>query len=219
VRSRHLVVALAVAGASSVAGAQNVTYDLIIRGGRIVDGTGAPSYRADLAVSKGRIAMIGRPDTVRARRVIDATGLVVAPGFVDMMGQSADMFTRVPGDVAINLLSQGITTINAGEGESSAPQNAERARALGWSTMREYFRRLEAAGTPLNVAQTVGHTSVRQIVIGDSARQASPAELQRMRDLVEEAMQAYLTWEIELANQIKRDNTVAFGVGEASASH
>ena len=189
-RSRHLVVALALAGASSVAGAQNVTYDLIIRGGRIVDGTGAPSYRADLAVSKGRIAMIGRPDTVRARRVIDATGLVVAPGFVDMMGQSADMFTRVPGDVAINLLSQGITTINAGEGESSAPQNAERARALGWSTMREYFRRLEAAGTPLNVAQTVGHTSVRQIVIGDSARQASPAELQRMRDLVEEAMQA-----------------------------
>jgi len=186
----HLVVALVMAGAPSVTGAQNVTYDLIIRGGRIVDGTGAPSYRADLAVSKGRIAMIGRPDTVRARRVIDATGLVVAPGFVDMMGQSADMFTRVPGDVAINLLSQGITTINAGEGESSAPQNAERARALGWSTMREYFRRLEAAGTPLNVAQTVGHTSVRQIVIGDSARQASPAELQRMRDLVEEAMQA-----------------------------
>ena len=186
----HLVVALVMAGASSVTGAQNVTYDLIIRGGRIVDGTGAPSYRADLAVSNGRIAMIGRPDTVKARRVIDATGLVVAPGFVDMMGQSADMFTRVPGDVAINLLSQGITTINAGEGESSAPQNAEGARALGWSTMREYFRRLEAAGTPLNVAQTVGHTSVRQIVIGDSARQASPAELQRMKDLVEEAMQA-----------------------------
>src|SRR5678816_1211362 len=177
------------AGASS-AGAQTPTYDLVIRGGRIVDGTGAPSYRADLAVVNGRISVIGRPDTTKARRVIDATGLVVAPGFIDMMGQSADMFTRGRADVALNLLSQGITTINAGEGESSAPQGAAGAREVGWRTMREYFRRLEAAGTPLNVAQTVGHTTVRQIVIGDSARQASPAELQRMKDLVEEAMQA-----------------------------
>ena len=100
------------------------------------------------------------------------------------------MFTRGPADVGVNLLSQGITTINAGEGDSSAPVGPDSARAVGWSTMREYFRRLEAAGTPLNVAQTVGHTQVRQIVIGDSARQASPAELQRMRGMVEEAMQA-----------------------------
>jgi len=185
----RFVLALVLAGAPS-AGAQTPTYDLIIRGGRIVDGTGAPSYRADLAVSNGRIAAIGHPDTTRARRIIDATGLVVSPGFIDMMGQSADMFTRGPADVAVNLLSQGITTINAGEGESSAPAGPEAARKLGWSTMREYFRRLEAAGTPLNVAQTVGHTTVRQIVIGDSARQASPAELQRMKDLVEEGMRA-----------------------------
>jgi N-acyl-D-aspartate/D-glutamate deacylase len=107
-----------------------------------------------------------------------------------MMGQSADMFTRGPADVAVNLLSQGITTINTGEGGSSAPQVGENAQRLGWSTMREYFQRLEAAGTPLNVAQTVGHTTIRRIVIGDSARQASPAELERMKGLVEEAMQA-----------------------------
>src|SRR5678816_4645336 len=69
------------AGASST-GAQTPTYDLVIRGGRIVDGTGAPSYRADLAVLNGRISVIGRPDTTKARRVIDATGLVVAPGSV-----------------------------------------------------------------------------------------------------------------------------------------
>ncbi|HEY5414161.1 MAG TPA: D-aminoacylase [Gemmatimonadaceae bacterium] len=186
---RCFVLAIVMAGASST-GAQTPTYDLVIRGGRIVDGTGAPSYRADLAVLNGRISVIGRPDTTKARRVIDATGLVVAPGFIDMMGQSADMFTRGPADVAINLLSQGITTINAGEGESSAPVASGAAGAVGWSTMREYFRRLEAAGTPLNVAQTVGHTTIRQIVIGDSARQASPAELQRMRGMVEEAMQA-----------------------------
>ena len=186
---RRFVLALVMAGAPS-ASAQNPTYDLIIRGGRIVDGTGAPSYRADLAVQNGRIAVIGRPDTTKARRVIDATGLVVAPGFIDMMGQSADMFTRGPADVAINLLSQGVTTINAGEGGSSAPVAPEAAQRVGWSTMREYFRKLEAAGSPLNVAQTVGHTTLRRIVIGDSARQASPAELERMRGMVREAMQA-----------------------------
>ena len=186
---RCFVLATVLAGASS-AGAQTPAYDLVIHGGRIVDGTGAPSYRADLAVLNGRISVIGRPDTTKARRVIDARGLVVAPGFIDMMGQSADMFTRGPADVATNLLSQGITTINAGEGESSAPVGPGTAREVGWSTMREYFRRLEAAGSPLNVAQTVGHTTIRQIVIGDSARQASPAELQRMRGMVEEAMQA-----------------------------
>jgi N-acyl-D-amino-acid deacylase len=186
---RCFVLAIVLAGVSS-AGAQTPTYDLVIHGGRIVDGTGAPSYRADLAVLNGRISVIGRPDTTKARRVIDATGLVVAPGFIDMMGQSADMFTRGSADAAFNLLSQGITTINAGEGESSAPVAPGAARATGWSTMREYFRRLEAAGSPLNVAQTVGHTTIREIVIGDSARQASPAELQRMKGMVEEAMQA-----------------------------
>jgi len=187
---RCFVLAIMLAGASSSAGAQAATYDLVIHGGRIVDGTGAPSYRADLAVVNGRISVIGRPDTTKARRVIDATGLVVAPGFIDMMGQSADMFTRGSADAAFNLLSQGVTTINAGEGESSAPVGPDSARTVGWSTMREYFRRLEAAGTPLNVAQTVGHTTIRHIVIGDSARQATPAELQRMRGMVEEAMQA-----------------------------
>ena len=170
--------------------AQGITYDLVIRGGRIVDGTGAPSYRADLAVRDGRIVAIGRPDTSRARRVIDATGLVVAPGFIDMMGQNAGMFTRGPGDAAVNLLSQGITTINAGEGASSAPVSEELAPRVGWRTMREFFQKLEAAGTPLNVAQTVGHTQIRRIVIGDSARQASPAELRRMTAMVDEAMQA-----------------------------
>ena len=187
--TRKLAVALAILSTTPLA-AQDATYDLVIRGGRIVDGTGAPSYRGDLGVRGGRIVAIGRPDATKARRVIDAMGMVVAPGFVDMMGQSADMFTRGPADVAVNLLSQGITTINTGEGGSSAPQVGENAQRLGWSTMREYFQRLEAAGTPLNVAQTVGHTTIRRIVIGDSARQASPAELERMKGLVEEAMQA-----------------------------
>jgi N-acyl-D-amino-acid deacylase len=167
-----------------------VVHDVIIRGGRIVDGTGAPSYRADVAVHGGRVAAIGRLDSVRARVVIDAAGKVVAPGFIDMMGQSAEMFTRTSGDAALNLLTQGITTISTGEGGSSAPAAGDRARSVGWSTMREFFGRLEAAGMPLNVAQNVGHTTLRQIVIGDSARQATPAELERMRAYVDEAMRA-----------------------------
>jgi N-acyl-D-amino-acid deacylase len=107
-----------------------------------------------------------------------------------MMGQSGEMFITRGGDAAINLLTQGITTIQAGEGASSAPLEGEAAQARGWRTMREFFRKLEAAGMPLNVAQNVGHTQLRRIVIGDSARQATPAELDRMRAYVQEAMLA-----------------------------
>ncbi len=188
-----VTIPLLLAGAPLAAPAQQgaaTPFDLIIRGGRIVDGTGAPSYSADLAVRDGRIAAIGRLDASRARRVIDATGHVVTPGFIDMMGQSGEMFITRGGDAAINLLTQGITTIQAGEGGSSAPLEGEAAQARGWRTMREYFRKLEAAGMPLNVAQNVGHTQLRRIVIGDSARQATPAELDRMRAYVQEAMLA-----------------------------
>jgi N-acyl-D-aspartate/D-glutamate deacylase len=165
-------------------------FDLILQGGRIVDGTGAPSYQADLAIANGRIAAIGRLNPARAKRVINVAGQVVAPGFIDMMGQSGEMFIDRGGDAAINLLTQGVTTIQAGEGGSSAPLEGGAAQLRGWRTMREYFRKLEAAGMPLNVAQNVGHTQLRRLVIGDSARQATPAELDRMRAYVDEAMQA-----------------------------
>ena len=187
-RPARLALLLALPAALAAQGGP--TYDVVIRGGRIVDGTGAPSYRADLAIRGGRIAGIGRFDGAQAARVIDATGQVVAPGFVDMMGQAAHMFVRGPGDAAFNLLSQGVTTISAGEGGSSAPLDSATAAKAGWRTMREFFRALERAGTPLNVAQTIGHTQVRRIVIGDSARQATPAELARMEGMVEEAMRA-----------------------------
>ena len=165
-------------------------FDLILQGGRIVDGTGAPSYQADLAIANGRIAAIGRLNPARAKRVINVAGQVVAPGFIDMMGQSGEMFIDRGGDAAINLLTQGVTTIQAGEGGSSAPLEGGAAQLRGWRTMREYFRKLEAAGMPLNVAQNVGHTQLRRLVIGDSARQATPAELDCMRAYVEEAMLA-----------------------------
>src|SRR5688500_10199103 len=100
---KPFAITLALVVFTATSAAQEPAYDVVIRGGRIVDGTGAPSYRADLAIRDGRIVAIGRPDAARARRTIDATGKVVAPGFVDMMGQSADMFTDGPADVAINL--------------------------------------------------------------------------------------------------------------------
>jgi N-acyl-D-aspartate/D-glutamate deacylase len=164
-------------------------YDLIIKGGRIVDGTGSPWYTGDLAIKDGRIAAIGKLTQATARRTIDATGLIVAPGFIDMMGQTAAPFLRDP-NAAFNMLSQGITTINAGEGGSDAPLSDANAKTRGWQTMREFFAKLDQAGMPMNMVQTVGHTQVRQIVIGDKDRQATPAELDRMRALVREAMEA-----------------------------
>ena len=95
-------------------------FDVVLQGGRVVDGTGAPWYVADVGVRDGKIARIGRIDADAAKRVIDAKGLIVAPGFIDMMGQTATPMLRDP-KAAMNLLTQGITTINAGEGASAAP--------------------------------------------------------------------------------------------------
>ena len=185
-KTRHLISAVLLLCAS---GTQAQQYDIIIRNGRIVDGTGAPWYNADLAIKDGKIAAIGRLAGASATRTIDASGRVVAPGFIDMMGQTAAPFLVDPNN-AFNLLSQGITTINAGEGASDAPVSADRAQARGWQTMRQFLAKLDSAGMPMNMVQTVGHTQVRRIVIGDRDRQATPAELDAMRALVREAMEA-----------------------------
>jgi N-acyl-D-amino-acid deacylase len=164
-------------------------FDIVLTGGRIVDGTGAPWYVADIGIRDGKISRIGRIDNAIAERTISATGLVVAPGFIDMMGQTATPMLDDPA-TAMNLLTQGITTINAGEGVSAAPLGEDDARRLGWRTMADYFRRIDEKGLPLNVAQTIGHTQVRSIVLGDVDRRPSDEELKRMGGLVEEAMQA-----------------------------
>jgi len=164
-------------------------FDLVLRGGKVVDGTGSPWYFADVGIRDGKIAKIGRIEATAGKRAIDATGLVVAPGFIDMMGQTATPMLSDPTS-AMNLLTQGITTINAGEGSSAAPLDDEDAKKLGWRTMAEYFRRIDERGISLNVAQTVGHTQVRRIVLGDVDRRPGPDELKRMGELVAEAMQA-----------------------------
>jgi N-acyl-D-aspartate/D-glutamate deacylase len=163
--------------------------DLLIKGGRVVDGTAAPWYGADLAIRDGKIVGIGKLDRLSADRVIDVSGLYVAPGFIDMMGQTGAPFLKNP-HAADNLLTQGVTTLNAGEGQSDAPLDATAAHVAGWRTMAQYLAALDKAGLPLNVVQTVGHTQVRRIVLGEIDRQADPRELERMKDLVREAMEA-----------------------------
>src|SRR5262245_42242239 len=164
-------------------------FDLLIRHGRIVDGTGAPWYRGDVAIRDGRIAAIGRLADATAARTIDANGLVVAPGFIDMMGQTAAPFLQ-DHRAAVNLLTQGITTINCGEGRSDAPLGEDDSRKFGWHTMREFFALLEERRLPLNTVQTVGATQVRAIVVGLEDRRATPEQLERMKALVREAMEA-----------------------------
>ena len=173
--------------AQSVRAAEPEKFDVVLKGGRVVDGTGAPWYVADVGVRNGRIAKIGRIES--GERTIDAKGLIVAPGFIDMMGQNASVFLENPA-AARNLLAQGITTINCGEGVSAAPPTDDAAKRLNYRTMAEYFQLLDMRGMPVNVVQTVGHTQCRLVVLGEVDRRPSPEELSRMQQLVREAMEA-----------------------------
>lgn len=172
-------------------------YDLIIRNGHVIDGTGSPWYAADVAVSRGRIAAIGNLERARAPRNIDAHGQVVAPGFIDMLGQSE--LTLLVDPRARSKIFQGITTEITGEGESVAPLNAamikenqatyDRYRIKpDWRTLSEYFARLEKQRIGINLATYLGATSVREMVIGYIDRAPTAEELKRMEELVDLGM-------------------------------
>jgi len=172
-------------------------YDLVIRNGHIVDGTGSPWYAADLAIRDGRIAAIGKLDGAPAKRTLDARGLVVAPGFIDMLGQSE--LTILVDPHLPSKIYQGITTEITGEGASIAPLNDTIIRAdhvtydhyrvlPDWHTFAQYFSRLRRQGMGINLASYVGATQVRRMVLGDADRAPSPAELERMKELVRQAM-------------------------------
>jgi dihydroorotase/N-acyl-D-amino-acid deacylase len=200
-RSWLLAALLAVAAfhfAANAASAADAPFDLLIRNGRIVDGTGSPWYAGDLAIRDGRIAAVGRLGAVPARRTIDAAGKVVAPGFIDMLGQSELTILidpRLPSKIF-----QGITTQITGEGGSIAPlsdalldADKEGWEYYGivpdWRTLAEYFARLEKQKIGINFATYVGATQVRRMVLGDADRQPSAIDLDKMRALVREAME------------------------------
>ena len=172
-------------------------FDLIIAGGHVIDGTGSPWYTADVGIRHGRIAAIGQLKSAAASRRVDATGLVVAPGFIDMLGQSE--FTILVDPRLPSKIYQGITTEVTGEGTSPAPMSGhardEAAQTLehygltaDWESLGEYFARLERSGIGINLASYVGATTLREVVIGGADRPATAAELERMRALVRDAM-------------------------------
>lgn len=174
-------------------------YDLVIRNGRIVDGTGSPWTAGDVGIRNGRIAAVGHlPADAPARRTIDAGGKVVAPGFIDMLGQSE--LTILVDPRLPSKIFQGITTEITGEGGSIAPVDdtllasdkagyAQYNVTPDWHTLADYFARLEKQKIGINFASYVGATQVRRIVLGDEDRKPSAADLDRMRALVREAME------------------------------
>jgi N-acyl-D-amino-acid deacylase len=172
-------------------------FDILLKNGRIIDGSGNPWYSADVAIRGDRIAAIGRLQDVKAKKVIDASGLVIAPGFIDTLGQSETAL--LIDNRSVSKLSQGITSEITGEGGSIAPQDALTLAALqpalepyhlkvDWTDLRGYFRRLEKNGTPLNIGTYVGAAQVREAVLGDANRPPTPEELEKMKSLVAEAM-------------------------------
>ena len=173
--------------------------DELITIGRIVDGTGAPWYRGDVAISGDRIAAIGTLTGAAARLKVDATNLVVSPGFIDLLGQS-EFNVLVDGRAASKVL-QGVTTEVTGEGSSIAPLNERMVKdglanatyfgiTQDWRTLADYFHRLELRSkTAINVATFVGAGGVRNFVVGKDDRPATPAELEAMKQLVAQAMQ------------------------------
>src|SRR5437660_1272641 len=176
---------------------QGDTYDVIIKNGKIIDGSGNPWVSGDIAIRGDRIAKIGKLDGSNAKRIIDAHNLLVSPGFIDMLGQSEEAL--LIDNRSLSKLSQGITTEITGEGQSIAPQTpltlAPRQPELehyhlkvDWSDLDGYFKRLKETGTPLNIGTYVGAAQVREAVLGDVDRAPTPEELERMKALVAQAM-------------------------------
>ncbi|HUM01479.1 MAG TPA: D-aminoacylase [Thermoanaerobaculia bacterium] len=175
--------------------------DLVLENGRVADGTGAPLFRADVAVRGDRIAAVGVLPEARkaaARRRIDASGLVVSPGFIDLLGQSE--YNVLVDPRAASKITQGITTEVTGEGSSIAPSN-ERLLKEGeevwkrygvrpdFSTLAGYFARYRRTPPAINLGSFVGLGTVRDLVIGKEDRRATPAELAAMEHEVARAME------------------------------
>jgi dihydroorotase/N-acyl-D-amino-acid deacylase len=204
-------------------------FDLVITNGHIIDGTGSPWYSGDIGIQSGKIAAIGNLASAKRTRTIDAHGLVVAPGFIDMLGQSEITILvdpRLPSKIY-----QGITTEITGEGGSAAPLNDAIIKAdqpgfdhyhitPDWRTFKQFFARLETQGIGINLASYVGATQVRRMVLGDDDKQPTPQQLEQMKELVRQAMRdgavgVSTSLEYAPAPYAKTDELIALA-GEAS---
>ncbi len=181
----------------SPAQAPNSPFDLVIINGHIIDGTGSPWYSGDVGIRGGKIAAIGNLSGAQRTRTMDVHAMVVAPGFIDMLGQSE--LTILVDPRLPSKIYQGITTEITGEGDSAAPLNDAIIQAKrrnydhyritpDWRSFQQYFARLEKQGMGINLASYVGATQVRRMVLGDDDKQPTPAQLDQMRELVRQAM-------------------------------
>ena len=199
---RLLVILVALAagcGRAPAPAPSAASYDIIIANGRVVDGTGAPWFRGDVGLRGDRIAAVGDLSAATSRLRVDASGLVVAPGFIDMLGQSE--FSVLVDNRAASKMTQGITTEVTGEGTSIAPVNDRMVELASpaykhygivadWRTLAEYFKRLDERTHPaINLATFVGAGGIRNYVVGEDDRPATPQELDRMKELVAQAME------------------------------
>jgi N-acyl-D-amino-acid deacylase len=196
---RAAAAALMAAGAwAPLSYAAGGEYDLVIANGRIIDGTGSPWYAGDVAINAGRIAAIGNLSHASRKRTIDARGMIVAPGFIDMLGQSE--LTVLVDPRLPSKIFQGITTEITGEGNSVAPMNDAIIKEgqpqfhhyeikPDWRTFAQYFARAQKQGIGINMGHYIGATTVREMIIGYDDRAPSADELKRMQTVVAEAMQ------------------------------
>ncbi len=191
-----ILLALSLANMTTTS-SQSPTYDVLIKNGRIVDGSGRPGFSADIAIKGQRIVRIGKLSNATATKIIEAKGLVVAPGFIDMLGQSETYLLIDPR--GMSKVMMGVTTEITGEGESIAPINQRQIEeqedflkrfnlTIDWRTLDEYFKRLEKQGSGLNLGTFVGATQIREYVVGYDNRPPTPAELEKMKQLVADAM-------------------------------
>lgn len=183
--------------ALSLLWAANTAFDLVIINGHIIDGTGSPWYSGDIGIRDGKIAAIGALNNFPRTRTLDAKGKVIAPGFIDVLGQSE--LTILVDPRLPSKIFQGITTEITGEGGSIAPLNDAIVKAdqsnydhyhitPDWRTLRQYFDRLQKQGMGINLATFVGATQVRRMVLGDADVQPTPQQLEQMKELVRQGM-------------------------------
>lgn len=175
------------------------SYDIIIRGGMVYDGTGRAPVRADVGITGDRIAAVGNLRQATAKTVVDAKGMAVAPGFINMLSWSTESLIidgRSQGEIR-----QGVTTQIMGEGWSMGPLNDEMKKRLveeqgglkfdvEWTTLAEYLKYLEKRGVSQNVASFIGATTIRIHVIGLEDKKPTPEQLEKMRQLVRQEMEA-----------------------------
>jgi N-acyl-D-amino-acid deacylase len=195
----YLLAALAVPVAAGVWAPRGERFDILVRGGTVYDGTGAPGRGADVGIRGDTVAAVGDLSSATARTVVEAKGLAVAPGFINMLSWSTESLIvdgRSQGEIR-----QGVTTEIFGEGSSMGPLTDEMKQRMKedqadlkydvkWTTLAEYLAYLEKKGVAPNVASYIGAATVREHVIGLDDRPPTPAEMERMRRLVQQEMEA-----------------------------